>query len=172
MATYVALLRAVNVGGTGKLPMAELKALCEGLGLTDVRTYIQSGNAVFACDWGEARVKAALEAALSARMQNRADVLVRSAGEMAGILDRNPFARVRGNLVAVQFFDRPPAKEVLAAVAVPGHEEVRPSGREVFVHYPDGMGRSKLDLSKLGTSTARNLNTVAKLAAMAKAAES
>ena len=75
MAIFIALLRAVNVGGTGTLPMSDLKSLCEGLGLTDVRTYIQSGNVVFGSAWSEGRVKTALEAALLTRMKKPVDVL-------------------------------------------------------------------------------------------------
>ena len=168
MAIFIALLRAVNVGGTGTLAMTDLTSLCEGLGLTDVRTYIQSGNVVFGCAWTEARAKAALGTALSTRMGKPADVLVRSATEMAAVLDRNPFPSVQGRKVSVWFFDKAPKKAVFAAIAIPGREEIRLAGREVYVHYPDGMGRSKLKLSSLGVATARNINTVAKLVEMTK----
>lgn len=168
MTTFVALLRAVNVGGTGSLPMAELRALCEAAGFADVRTYIQSGNVVLGSSWDETRVKAALEAALLPRMRKPVEVMVRSARAIADILARNPFPDAPAGKVAVLFFDRPPPEAALAAIAVPAREEVRPAGREVYVHCPDGMGRSKLDLSRLGVATARNLNTVAKLAAMAR----
>jgi uncharacterized protein (DUF1697 family) len=168
MAIFVALLRAVNVGGTGTLAMSDLKSLCEGLGFTGVRTYIQSGNVVFASAWTEIRVKAALETTLLARMEKHTDVLVRSATEMAAVLGRNPFPSVDGKRVSVFFFDQAPKKAVFAAVTIPGREEVRLVGRELYVHYPDGMGQSKLKLSNLGVATARNINTVAKLVGMTK----
>jgi uncharacterized protein (DUF1697 family) len=168
MAIFIALLRAVNVGGTGTLAMTDLKSLCEGLGLTDVRTHIQSGNVVFGCAWTEARVKAALETALLTRMEKHTDVLVRSATEMAAVLKRNPFPSALGNKVSVLFFDQAPKKAVFAAITTPGREEMRLAGREVYVHYPDGMGRSKLKISSLGVATARNINTVAKLVEMTK----
>jgi uncharacterized protein (DUF1697 family) len=168
MATFIALLRAVNVGGSGTLAMADLKSLCEGLGFAKVRTFIQSGNVVFGCGWTETRVKAAIEAALLTRMDRRTDVLVRSADEMAAVLECNPFPLAQGNQVSVLFFDQAPEEAALAAITVPGREEIRPAGREVYVHYPDGMGRSKLKLSSLGTATARNINTVVRLVAMTK----
>jgi uncharacterized protein (DUF1697 family) len=166
LATFVALLRAVNVGGTGTLAMADLKSICEKLGFTDVRTYIQSGNVVFGCAWSEARVKAALEAGLAARMKKPVDVLVRSATEMAAVLKRNPFPSAAGNKVSVFFRDEPLKKAVFAAIEIAGREEMRLLGREVYVHYADGMGRSKLKLASLGTATVRNINTIAKLVAM------
>ena len=168
MAIFIALLRAVNVGGTGTLAMTDLKSLCEGLGFTDVRTYIQSGNVVFGCVWTEAHVKAALETNLLTRMEKHIDVLVRSATEMAAVLDRNPFPSAQGNKVSVLFFDHAPKKAVFDAITIPNSEELRLAGREVYVHYPKGMGQSKLKLSSLGISTARNINTVAKLVAMTK----
>jgi uncharacterized protein (DUF1697 family) len=168
-ATFVALLRAVNVGGTGTLAMSDLKSICEDLGFSDVRTYIQSGNVVFGCAWTEARVRAALEAALAAKMKRPIDVLVRSAAEMAAVLKHNPFPSAEGNRVYVFFLDESPKKAVFAAIKIPGGEELRLVGREIYVHYPDGMGRSKLKLSSLGVATARNINTVARLVAMTHA---
>lgn len=166
MALFVALLRAVNVGGTGTLAMADLQSICEGLGFTDVRTYIQSGNVVFGCAWTAPRVKAALEGGLAAKMQKPVDVLVRSAAEMAAVLKRNPFPSAAGNKVYVLFLDEPPDKAAFAAIKIPGREEMKLAGRGVYVHYPDGMGRSKLKLASLGVATARNINTVARLAEM------
>jgi uncharacterized protein (DUF1697 family) len=168
MAAFIALLRAVNVGGTGSLAMTGLKSLCEGLGFTDVRTYIQSGNVVFGSARTEAHVKMALEAALLTRMGKHTGVLVRSASEMMTILNRNPFPSAQGNRVSVLFFDQAPKKAALAAITIPGREEIRPAGREVYVLYPEGIGQSKLKLASLGATTARNMNTVTKLAAMSK----
>jgi uncharacterized protein (DUF1697 family) len=168
MATFIALLRAVNVGGTTTLAMTDLRSLCEGLGFTHVRTYIQSGNVLFGCRWTEARVRAALEDALLTRTGKRIDVLVRSAKDMATVLGRNPFPSAPSSRVVVLFLDRAPEKAALDAITIPGREQVRPAGREIYVHYPDGIGRSKLKLAGLGTGTARNINTVAKLVAMSR----
>jgi len=164
---FIALLRAVNVGGTGTLSMADLRSLCEGLGLTDVRTYIQSGNVVFSSSWSQAHAKAELETALLRKIEKHTDVIVRSSTEMASILRRNPFPLVESNKVSVFFFDRAPKQALFAAITIPGREKVRLAGRELYVHYPEGMGRSKLKLSNLGVATARNINTVATLAKMA-----
>jgi uncharacterized protein (DUF1697 family) len=136
------------------------------LGFKNVRTYIQSGNVVFGCAWTKARVKVAMEAGLSTAMKKPVDVLVRSAAEMAAVLKCNPFPSAEGNKVYVFFLDEPPKKTVYTAIEIPGREKMRLAGREVYVHYPDGMGRSKLKLASLGIATARNINTIAKLVAI------
>ncbi len=165
-AHFVALLRAVNVGGTGALPMAELAALAAGLGFDEVRTYIQSGNIVFKSALPESQIRAKLENALAVKMGKAVAVLVRTGAELRAILAANPFPKANPSQLAVVFLSEAPPAGVLKKLVIPGGEEVRLHGREVFVHYPDGMGRSKLKLAPLGTGTARNLNTVAKLAAL------
>src|SRR5437899_8488349 len=105
MTSFVALLRAVNVGGTGKLPMSELKAMCEALGFTGVRTYIASGNVVFASRKAEAAVKAALEKRLSAYAGKAVGVMVRSAAEMAQVSADNPFPKAAPNRTMAIFLD-------------------------------------------------------------------
>jgi len=107
MKTYVALLRAVNVGGTGKLPMSTLKQMCEEVGLKQVRTYIASGNIVFKSDTEEAEIKSALECRLQAYAGKPVGVQVRSAGEMAAVLARNPFPGEPGNRTVALFVDDP-----------------------------------------------------------------
>src|ERR1700755_579044 len=105
MASFVALLRAVNVGGTGKLPMTELKAMCEDLAFTRVRTYIASGNVVFSSRKSEAAVKAALEKRLQAYAGKPVGVMVRSAAEMAQIAADNPFPKAAPNRTVAIFLD-------------------------------------------------------------------
>jgi uncharacterized protein (DUF1697 family) len=166
MNAYVALLRAINVGGTGKLPMTELRALCEGCGFQDVATYIQSGNVVFRSKLSAARAKAALERALTENMGKPYGVLIRSAAEFVGVPDENPFPKASPTQVLVFFFDERPAASAIANVPIPGREELALHGRELFIHFPDGMGRSKLKIPFQKTATGRNLNTVRKLAAM------
>ena len=170
MTVYVALLRAINVGGTGKLPMTKLKTLCEDLGFDDVRTYIQSGNVVFASRKGEVAVRKTLTTALTKALGKPTDVAVRSAKEMAAVLKKNPFVKAPPAKVGVAFLGKRVTKTMLKAIDIPGKEEVAAGRREVYIHFPDGMGLSKLKLPKaFGPATVRNVNTVGKLAAMAEA---
>ncbi len=165
MPCFIALLRAVNVGGTGKLPMASLKAICEDAGFTKVRTYIASGNVVFESDAGEAAVKAALEAGLERFAGRKIGVSVRSAAEMEAVLADNPFADAPGNRVMAIFLDAPPPADALEAATGMQDEQMRLGSREIYVYYPNGMGRSKLRIPAAAQGTARNMNTVARLAA-------
>lgn len=167
MQTYIALLRAVNVGGTGKLPMAELRAMCEAAGFAQVRTYIASGNAVFASASTAKQVQAALEAALMAYAGKPVGVLVRTAAELSKVLAANPFPKAAPNRTMAIFLDRPPPADTLATVKHRNGEEIVLGGREIYVHYGDGMADSKLVIPAAKTGTARNMNTVAKLVEMA-----
>jgi uncharacterized protein (DUF1697 family) len=168
MSVYVALLRAVNVGGTGKLPMEQLRAMCAKLGYRDARTYIASGNVVFESDHDEAAVKAALEKALAAYAGKPVGVLVRSGDELAAVLEANPFPSAAPNRTVAIFLDAPPPDGWEAGVAGRADEEIAAGGREFYVHYGDGMGQSKLRIAAAASGTARNMNTIAKLAAMAR----
>lgn len=169
MTTLVVLLRAINVGGTGKLAMADLVELCEGIGCSDVQTYIQSGNIVFNSRAAEAEVKAALEAALAQKLGKPAGVLVRRVAELKRILADNPFPEAPANRVVVMFYDKALPKAALAEVTSPGGEEIVLHRRELYVHYPNGQGRSKLKVPFAVAGTGRNLNTVSKLVSMAQA---
>jgi uncharacterized protein (DUF1697 family) len=166
MGAYVALLRAINVGGTGKLEMAELRSLCEGCGFTDVATLIQSGNVVFQTKRSEASVLKLLEQTLAEKMGRPVGVLVRSTEELHAVLERNPFPEAPPNRLIVFFLAAPLRRGALDAIETPGGEQVATHGREVYVHYPQGQGTSKLKLPFLKTGTGRNLNTVIKLDAM------
>jgi uncharacterized protein (DUF1697 family) len=165
--SLVALLRAVNVGGTGKLPMSELKAMCEELGFGKVRTYIASGNVVFESRKSEAAVKAALEKRLAAYAGKPVGVLVRTADEMAQILADNPFPKLAANRTMAVFLDKTPPADTLASVRGQKDEKIRLGTREIYIHYGEGMGQSKLVVPAAKTGTARNMNTVAVLAKMA-----
>jgi uncharacterized protein (DUF1697 family) len=169
MTAFIALLRAVNVGGTGKLPMSELKAMCEAAGFDKVQTYIASGNVVFVSRKSEAQAKAALEARLAAYAGKEVGVLVRSAKEMATILEHNPFPKEAPNRTVAIFLDAAPARGALDEVSGRKNEELRLGTREIYVHYGDGMGTSKLKIPAARTGTARNMNTVAALAKLAAA---
>src|SRR5947207_9605074 len=109
MTRYIALLRAVNVGGTGKLPMADLRSMCSDAGFARVGTYIASGNVVFESKAAPSRVKAALEARLLAYAGKPVGVVVRTAAEMVAVLEANPFPRRERKFTYAIFLDhRPP----------------------------------------------------------------
>ena len=167
MVRYVALLRAVNVGGTGKLPMSELKAICGDAGFTRVETYIASGNAVFDSRAAPSRVKAELERRLHAHVGKPVGVIVRSAPEILAVLKANPFPKTDPTRTYVLFLDEPPPVDALTRASGQQDEQMRLGEREIYVYYGSGMGRSKLKIPAAKTGTARNMNTVAKLAAMA-----
>ena len=167
MAAWVALLRAVNVGGTGKLAMSELKAMCEELGFTQVQTYIASGNVVFASRKSEAAIKAVLEKRLETYAGKPVGVLVRNDSEMAEVAANNPFPKLAPNRTMALFLDHRPPADTLKSVRGQKDEKIRLGRREIYIHYGDGMGSSKLVIPAAKTGTARNMNTIAVLAKMA-----
>ncbi|MEM1234433.1 MAG: DUF1697 domain-containing protein [Pseudomonadota bacterium] len=157
---YVALLRAVNVAGHGKMPMSDLRAMCERVGCRNVQTYIQSGNVMFQSEGDvAARLSAALEAYFGAARQ----VVVLTAEDMEAVLAHMPFHGADGKQVGVMFYNTP-----VGALSVTGQrdEVIEMRDRVVYVHYPTGMGRSKLRFGAGQTGTMRNLNTVQKLVEM------
>jgi uncharacterized protein (DUF1697 family) len=164
---WIALLRAVNVGGTGKLPMSELKAMCEALGFASVKTYIASGNVVFQGGKAEAAIKAALEKRLEAYAGKPVGVLIRTATEMAQVAADNPFPKLAPNRTMALFLDHAPTAETLKGVRGQKEEKIRLGRREIYIHYGEGMGTSKLVIPAAKAGTARNMNTVATLAKMA-----
>ena len=167
MATvYVALLRAVNVGGTGKLPMSELRKMCESAGFESVRTYIASGNVVFASEAPAAVVKAALESRLAQYAGKPVGVMIRTSKEMAAILEANPFPDAPPNRVVTVFLDDVPPRDALRHAIGVRSEAMRLGKREIYIHYGDAMAGSKLKIPAAANGTARNMNTVAQLAVM------
>lgn len=178
MTPVVALLRGVNVGGHGKISMEDLRTICVSLKLHNPKTYIQSGNVVFgAASHDIPKIADRLESAIETRLAFRPAVFVRSTDDLREILGRNPFARRVGfepAKLAVFFLREVPAREIrdkLLALKV-GPEEIRCEGRELYIYFPDGMGRSKLppllDRTLKMPATARNWNTVNKLLEMAE----
>ena len=174
---YAALLRGINVGGNKMVPMADLRAMTAKLGFGDPKTLLQSGNLVFD---GKAQAVAKLEAALEAATKKTIGVecsyLIRTADEWAKMVAANPFsskAKSDPARLSVTFCRDIPAPASLQTLQsqVRGDEEFRVIGRELFVWYPDGMGKSKLAIAlgknALGTiCTARNWNTVLKISAL------
>ena len=169
MTAYVALLRAVNVMGTGKLPMSSLVRLCEESGFEQVRTYIASGNALFRSRLGERRIKATLEERLAAHAGRSIGVMVRTAEEMAAVLAANPFQRDAPEKTVAIFLDHPPPADTIEASRGRRSESLALGEREIYVAYRDRIAGSKLVISAARTGTFRNMNTVAKLAMLSGA---
>jgi uncharacterized protein (DUF1697 family) len=176
--TYVALLRAVNLAGRNMVSMSALRDLAAELALHEARTLLQSGNLVFRSTLAPAgKVERLLENGAAARLGVSTEFFVRTAAEWAQLIAANPFPaeakRDPGRLVVMALKSAPDRAAVAALQkAIAGREQVRAKGREAFITYPDGQGRSKLTIARierhLGTrGTARNWNTVLKLAAAA-----
>ncbi len=168
MTVFVALLRAVNVGGTGKLPMSDLEAMCEKLGFTKVQTYIASGNVLFESRMAPPRAKAELETRLLAYAGKRVGVMIRTAEELAAVLAANPFPDEEPKFTYAIFLDEPPPRDALEHAVGRQDEQMRLGKREIYVHYGSGMGRSKLRIPAAKSGTGRNMNTVAKLVELSR----
>jgi uncharacterized protein (DUF1697 family) len=175
MAVYVGLLRGINVGGNKMVAMAELREMVTALGFTDVKTLLQSGNVVFR---GPAKATAKLESQLEAALEKRfgmhVDFHVRTADEWRALVEANPFhveaTKDPGHLL-VTCFKAPldPVSVTALRAAIPGRETLHADGRHLYMVFPDGVGTSKAPTiagKKLGAGTARNWNTVLKLAAL------
>ena len=166
MTGYVALLRAVNVGGTGALPMAALKAMGEACGFDRVRTYIASGNLLFDSDLTEGEVKASLEARLAEWASKPIEVFVRSAAEIERMVATNPFPDAQGNRHMVFFYDEPPSADLPARCRDRSMERIALVGRDLHVDYGDAIRHSRLKIPDALARTARNMNTVRKLSGL------
>ena len=184
MATHIALLRGINVGGRNKVSMAELRAVVAGLGHTGVATYIQSGNGVFTSDEADNEALAtALEAAIAANLGVKPAVVVLSRADLARAVRDNPYPdEPNPKMVHAVFFRGPvptgtakaiEAGQQRAAERGSGRDSAQVVGTTLFLHTPDGFGRSELALYLLGRSaspcaagTARNWSTVTKLLAL------
>ena len=179
MPAIISLLRAVNVAGHNMVAMPALRELYQSLALRDAQTYLQSGNVVFRSDAKDlARLRKRIEDAIERSFGFRTSVVLRSAPELKDVIRRNPFAKRTGiepNRLLVSFLaDEPPAesREKIALVKV-GPEELRLDGRELYIYYAAGFGKSKLTPALLERTlkvpgTARNWNTVTKLLELAE----
>jgi uncharacterized protein (DUF1697 family) len=167
MTAFVALLRAVNVAGTGKLPMAELKAMGEACGFRSVTTFIASGNLLFLSDEPEKAVAQKLAGRIETYFGKAVPIFVRTAAEMREAADQNPFADDSPGKVMAHFIDETPTQAMLDAATGRDGERLALGPRLIYVSYGDGMGSTKLKLPAVRGGTARNMNTVAKLAALA-----
>jgi uncharacterized protein (DUF1697 family) len=180
MTTIISMLRGVNVGGHNQIKMDALRSLYESLGLKNPQTYVQSGNVVFKMkEKNLAGLAARIEDAIEQKFGFRPGVVLRTAPELKDVIGRNPFAKRRdinpGKLLVV-FFNEEPGQDdcgLLQRVKAEG-EEMRADGREFYLYFPNGAGRSKLfaaigRLKESGTS--RNWNTVTKLLEMTEKVE-
>jgi uncharacterized protein (DUF1697 family) len=167
--SYVALLRGVNLLGVSTLKMADLRAIAEELGLGSVRTFIASGNLLFTSDLPEEGLRRMLEQRLEAHIARAVSVMVRTADEIAAVYRANPFPEAPGNTMLAFFMNDPPPADLLATVRNKADDERIAAGiREVYVAYGErGIGRSHLRIPAAEAGTARNMNTVAKLAELA-----
>lgn len=164
---YVAFLRGINVGGKNTLPMKELKALCVDIGFLNVRTYINSGNVLFESDLSEKELRTKLEEALREKTGKEIPVVIRSIRELGLILSSNPFPKAEPSKVGVMLFTDPVGDFLTDRAVTRGSEEIVPLYREVYVYYPDGMGRSKLKFhGEEKQGTVRNINTIRKIVEM------
>jgi len=182
MAVIISMLRGVNVGGHNKVKMEALRALYESLKLRDAQTYVQSGNVVFRTDERDmARLAKRIEDGIERKFGFRPSVILRTAAEMREVVAKNPFGKRRGiepGKLVVSFLASDPGEE--------GREKVRQmkcdpeemwiEGRELYIYFPNGMGRSKLPWATMDKilktpTTGRNWNSVTKMMEMAERLE-
>lgn len=179
MTTVVSLFRGINVGGHQKVRMDELKGLHESLGLRDVVTYIQSGNVVCTSDDADmAQLTRQIEDGFAQKFGFRVNVILRTAEELSAIIAHNPFqdqSLKEPKWLVVLFLTTRPERTALEEFqkTYVGPEELYLIGQELYIYYPDGIGRSKLPLTlvekKLKTTgTGRNWNTVLQLQKMSQ----
>ncbi len=176
--TYVVLLRGINVGGKTKISMSDLRTLLTGLGAEDVRTHLQSGNAVLRSRMAATRLTAAVEKAIARELSLEVTVLVRTSAQLVRVVASNPFsgkAKAPAK-VHVAFLAAAPGRARVQALDPKRSEpdEFRVAGREIYLYYPNGYGRTKINNAyfekQLGVAaTTRNWNTVTKLAELANA---
>lgn len=178
MPVIISMLRGVNVGGHNLIKMDALRALYASLGLRDAQTYVQSGNVVFQTEERNLlQLTKRIEDAIEKKFGFRPEIIVRTGSEIKSVLARNPFAK-RGDIepgkLLINFLVGAPSPAVCDTILSLklGPEEVRIDGREIYIYFPDGMGRSKLwpavGKALKNSGTGRNLNTVQKLVEMAE----
>ena len=166
MTAFVALVRAVNLGADSTLPSAELRRIGEQCGFGNARTFIASGNLLFDSDLGEAAVAELIRTGVEAFLARPAMVIVRSGAEMAEVARSNPFPDDPGNCVIAFFLAGKPDQAMIDAATGVSVERMALGRREIIIAYDEGMGDSKLKLPMFKHGTGRNMNSVAKLAAL------
>ena len=164
MTAYVALIRAVNVSGTGKLPKDDLQAMGEACGFANARTFINSGNLLFTSDLAESTVQKRMEERLADYFGKPTAVFVRSNAEMAEAVANNPFFDDKPSRVMAHFIGEAPAQKMIEEARDVAGERMALGPRLIYVSYGEGIGSSKLKLPAVKQGTARNMNSVAKIA--------
>ena len=164
MSAYAALIRAVNVSGTGKLPKEDLKAIGEACGFENNRTFINSGNLLFSTDLAEAAAKQRLEEKVAEYFGKPVPVYVRSAKEMKEVVERDPFADDKPSRRFAHFIDDMPVQAMLDEARDVQGERLALGPRLIYVSYGEGIGKTRLKLPAIKRGTARNMNSVAKIA--------
>ena len=164
MTAYVALVRAVNVAGTGKLPKEDLTAMGEACGFAGVRTFINSGNLLFASELGEAEVQERIGRRIDDYFGRHVELFVRSAAEMTEAADRNPFGDDKPSRVMAHFIRGEPDPAMLEEARDVAGERMALGPRLIYVSYGEGIGKTRLKLPAVKTGTARNMNSVNKIA--------
>jgi uncharacterized protein (DUF1697 family) len=163
MARFAAFLRAVNVGGTGKLPMAALRAMCEAEGFSAVETYIASGNVVFTTKHSRDQATAKFEKRLVQHLGKPLGLFLRDADQLKAVIDGNPFPLAEGNRLMIILLAADPLRRMIEEAKNQRDEEIALGDACLYVHYPSGMGQSKLRIPGAEQGTARNMNTVGKV---------
>ncbi|MCL6742010.1 DUF1697 domain-containing protein [Sphingomonas sp. RB56-2] len=164
MTAFVAMVRAVNVSGTGKLPKEELTAIGKACGFKQVRTFINSGNLLFASDLAESTVKERIEQRLVDYFGKPVPAFVRNAREMAEAVKKNPFSDDKPSRVMAHFVDEEPVKAMIDEARDVEGERLALGPRLLYVSYGEGIGKTKLKLPAVKQGTARNMNSVARMA--------
>jgi uncharacterized protein (DUF1697 family) len=182
MAVIISMLRGVNVGGHNKIKMEGLRALCESLKLRDAQTYVQSGNVIFRTDERDmSRLAKRIEDGIERKFGFRPNVILRTVTQMREVIARNPFAKRRGiepGKLLVSFLASDPGEEGREKLRQMkcDPEELRIEGREIYIYFPNGAGRSKLNWAGLGkmlktAGTERNWNSVTNMLEIAEELE-
>jgi uncharacterized protein (DUF1697 family) len=167
--SYVALLRGVNLVGSRTILMADLKAAAKDLGFDSPRTFIASGNLLFSSPKPERELKLLLEKRIRDHFGAPVGVMIRTAAELERVVAGNPFTANPGNQVQAFFLDSAPPQDAVATARNCDDEQIALGEREVYVAYGErGIGRSRLRIPIAELGTARNMNTVARLAELAK----
>ena len=166
MIAYVALVRAVNVSGTGKLSKDDLKAMGEACGFGKCRTFINSGNLLFISDLAEAEAKRRMEGAVGDHFGRATPVYVRSAAEMAETVKRNPFGDDKPSRAFAYFIDEAPAQAMLDEARDIASERLALGPRCIYISYGEGIGKTRLKLPAVKVATARNMSSVGRIAAL------
>jgi uncharacterized protein (DUF1697 family) len=167
MNTWVIFLRGINVGGSTLVSMGDLQAACLKMGFVGARTYLNSGNIILNSALSEGELSEIIIAGLREELGKEIRIVIRRIGELRAIVRKNPFPDAPGSRVGVFLLNEQFDPGIISGFTIVGKEEIRAGDRELYILYPDGMGRSRLKWpTALRNGTMRNINTISKLAGM------